>query len=322
MKKCNNKECNNLTRNNRLYCSIKCSNIDKQFKYNNEPKKCKCCDEIIPYDKKENIFCDSNCAASFNNAKRKGKYVYHLSRQGLKNIQNTIKDVSKNRLFKIKSETEKINFYLKKPKKCVFCDVIINYENKKKKFCSDKCKYEYAKKNIDKIKDKLSYSLKKFYETDKGLKNIKNLSIINIGKEFSKETREKISVSKKLQCEDINERIRLKNIGRKGGFGKKGYTNNGIYYQSSFEKKCFEFLEDNNIFFEPHKNLPNSSKICDIYLPNIDIWIELDGINREKKKEWLGKDYDYWLNKLNEYNTKKLNFKVFYNYKEFVEFLK
>ena len=325
MKKCNNAECNNKTRNTRLFCSIKCLQIDNKIKnderellYNKNPKKCILCDEIIPYSKKENNFCNSNCAASFNNTKRKGKYEYHLSEQGLENIKNNFNNAHK---IQPKSHQEKINFYLKKPKLCLNCNKIIDFKYKKRKFCCNDCKDVYVFNNMNDISKKLSNSLKNFYKTDNGIKNKKKLSLLYLGREFSGETKLKLSISGKNRCSDINERIRLKEIGRKGGFGKKGYTNNGIYYQSNFEKECFEYLEKNDIFFVPHKSLPNSSKICDIYFPNKNIWIELDGINREKRKEWLGKDYDYWLDKLNEYQTKKLNFKIFYNYKEFIKFI-
>jgi len=124
------------------------------------------------------------------------------------------------------------------------------------------------------------------------------------------------------KCKDINERIRLREIGRKGGFGKKGYTDKGTRYDSSFEKRCFEFLENNNIIFIPHKSLPESSKISDIYLPEKDLWVELDGINREQRKKYLGKDYDYWLDKLKQYKEKGLKYEIFYTYEEFINFMR
>lgn len=124
------------------------------------------------------------------------------------------------------------------------------------------------------------------------------------------------------KCKSLDEKIRLREIGRKGGFGKKGYTKGGIYYQSSIEKVCFEWLENNKISFEPHKNIPNSSKVSDIYLLDIDYWIEIDGIDREKRKKWIGKDYEYWLEKLKIYKREKLNLKIVKNEKEFLKFLK
>jgi hypothetical protein len=116
--------------------------------------------------------------------------------------------------------------------------------------------------------------------------------------------------------QNVEERKYLRDIGKKGGYGKKGYTNKGTYYASNFEKQCFEYLENNNILFEAHKYIPNSSKVSDIYLIEKDLWIELDGINREKKKEWLGKDYDYWLNKLKIYKEQNLSYKIIYKLEE------
>lgn len=122
-----------------------------------------------------------------------------------------------------------------------------------------------------------------------------------------------LSNKAKARCSSIEERIRLREIGRKGGFGEKGITKNGIHYQSRLEKKCFELLDDQFIEFEAHKSLPNSSKMSDVFLPKFNVWIEIDGINREKKKKWLGKDYDYWLEKLKQYESQQLNLKIVYS---------
>lgn len=133
--------------------------------------------------------------------------------------------------------------------------------------------------------------------------------------------KEKVSINMKNFCSSPEQKNRLRNIGRKGGFGKKGYTKNNIYFQSALEEKCFNLLESCSIPFEPHKNIINSSKVSDIYLPTIDLWIELDGIDREKRKNWLGKDYDYWLNKLEIYKRENLNFVICKTFKEFKELL-
>lgn len=131
--------------------------------------------------------------------------------------------------------------------------------------------------------------------------------------------REIVSNQKKEICSNINERIRLKEIGRKGGFGKKGLTEKGIYYQSLFEKMVFEYLDEKKINYTPHKSIPNSSKISDVYLNDLDLWVELDGIDREKKKKWIGKDYDYWVEKLKIYQKENLNFVVIKSFDEFKE---
>lgn len=135
------------------------------------------------------------------------------------------------------------------------------------------------------------------------------------------EYRNKITESIKLRCQDPVEKQRLKKIGRYGGFGTKGYTSGGIYYQSMLEKKCFEILESKKIIFEPHKQLPNSVKESDIYLPNENYWIELDGINREKQKKYLGKNYINWQNKLDEYRQNNLKLIIIYTVSEFEEYI-
>lgn len=38
--------------------------------YNKNPKKCKYCGEIIPFEKRKNNFCNHSCSASYNNADR------------------------------------------------------------------------------------------------------------------------------------------------------------------------------------------------------------------------------------------------------------
>ena len=124
---------------------------------------------------------------------------------------------------------------------------------------------------------------------------------------WTDETRKKQSLIKKELMEEPEQKNRLRDIGRKGGFGKKGYTEKGTRYDSLFEKEFFEYLEKENINFIPHKNIPNSSKISDAYLVDTDTWIELDGIDRESKKDWIGKNYDNWIEKLKIYKEQNLN---------------
>jgi len=84
----------------------------------------------------------------------------------------------------------------------------------------------------------------------------------------------------------------------------------------------FEFLENLDIDFISHRSIPNTSKVSDLYLPLLDLWIELDGINRERKKKWLGSDYDYWISKLKLYDIQKFKYKIFYSTSEFESFIK
>ncbi len=138
-------------------------------------------------------------------------------------------------------------------------------------------------------------------------------------REYTQETREKIGKKSKERCGTIDGRKRMRDIGRKGGFGKKGYTKFGTYYQSSIEQVCFEFLEENKIKFTPHKNIPNSSKVSDVYLDEKNLWVEIDGIDREKRSKWLEEEYKYWKEKLEIYKKENLNFKIVKSFKEFKE---
>jgi hypothetical protein len=135
----------------------------------------------------------------------------------------------------------------------------------------------------------------------------------------NEEYRKKVSMKTKERCSSTEERKRLRDIGRKGGFGKKGITKNGNRYESILEKKCFELLEELEIKFTPHKPIPNSAKISDVYIHKLDLWIEIDGINREKRKSWLGKDYEYWKEKIEIYKRENLNFTVVTSFDLFKE---
>jgi arsenate reductase-like glutaredoxin family protein len=167
---------------------------------------------------------------------------------------------------------------------CLECHQEFRTKKKKQIFCSSKCADQYKFKNPLFLKN-LSIALSEVYK-------------------------------------DPQKRERLKQIGRKGGFGKKGFTNQGTRYESQFEKECFEWLEENKIPFEAHKSIPNSSKVSDIYLAERNLWIELDGINREKRKKWLKKDYQYWLEKLEIYKNNNLIYEIVYNLKEFQQLVR
>lgn len=221
-------------------------------------------------------------------------------------------------------------------KKCENCNKEHNSEYGSGRFCSSNCARSFSTKNKrSDINEKVSLKLKK---NSNEIKKCLNCGILLVNKRkkvkcCSKkcsakyrwkddEYRNKTINDIRIRCEDINEKLRLKEIGRKGGFGKKGYTENGVYFESNFEKKCFEFLDDNLIKFTPHKAIPNSSKVSDIYLDELNIWVELDGIDRDKRKKWLGENYDYWLEKLNIYKTENLEFYIIKNFDEFKRFIK
>jgi len=221
--------------------------------------------------------------------------------------------------------------------KCKNCEnVAIKYSKYSKgEFCSKKCACSYSTKEKRlEINDKVSIILTK-NKIEKICKQCDNVFFVKIKKikqdfccmscaSLYREKNEifKINKIKKYQdtFKDPEKRKRLRDIGRKGGFGKKGYINN-VYFSSSIEESCFKFLMENNIDFEPHKNIPDSSYITDVYLIKYDLWIEIDGINRTKLKsqKFLGKRYDSWLLKLLHYKKTNLDYIIVYNLKEFKE---
>lgn len=202
------------------------------------------------------------------------------------------------------------------------------------RFCSKECARGFSTKAKRKeINEKVSKRLKEHSHKDieKKCEECNKLFIVHWNKRNQKCCsgscarklraknplyQQKVSNSLKRAYSSLDARKRLRDIGRKGGFGLNGHTNKGTWYQSKLEKQCFEYLEENSIKFEAHKEIPNSSKVSDIYINDLDLWVELDGINREKKKQWLGKDYDYWLDKLKIYETNKLQYKIIYSLDE------
>lgn len=204
-------------------------------------------------------------------------------------------------------------------------------------FCSKKCSASYSTKNKredinkqvsitltkDKIEKVCGYCKETFFVKNKK-RNQECCSMSCARKKIwcDEEYSTKVINSIRERCDNIDERKRLGFIGRKGGFGKKGYTDTNRYYQSSIEKECYEYLDELCISFNEHKPIPLSSKISDIYLNDYDVWIEIDGIDREKRKKWIGKDYDYWLEKIEIYKSQNLNLFIVKNFNELKEVIK
>jgi hypothetical protein len=53
------------------FCNVTCQNSYRgkqmRLKYDANPETCKFCGESLPFDKRRNTFCDSSCAAKYNN---------------------------------------------------------------------------------------------------------------------------------------------------------------------------------------------------------------------------------------------------------------
>jgi hypothetical protein len=92
--------------------------------YYKSPNNCSYCGEVLPYEKRQNNFCNSICSAKHNNGIR--EYTYTLSETGKKSIINSNK-----KLFELR-----LNEYLKNPKKCYNCNNTLSYNKKNNKYCS------------------------------------------------------------------------------------------------------------------------------------------------------------------------------------------
>ena len=296
---------------------------------------CKFCEkeiiEIWGSGKYCNKICQTKYASSIKNCKKQLDKCSDCGKEIVVNLSRT------NFIIKCK-ECKELNIQKKrleliKPGICEYCNKNHNGTYGSGRFCSKECAHGFStKNNKEKIYRKVSKALTKepyikicktctkYFETKRKYKKYCSKECSNSFRK-TEEYKKTMSIVNKKRCENVNERLRLKEIGRKGGFGKKGYTNRGVYYESNFEKSVFEYLDKMNIIYEAHKHLPNSSKVSDLYIKIINIWIELDGINREKRKIWLGQDYIYWLNKLKIYEENNLNYKIFYNLNQIKEFI-
>ena len=88
--------------------------------YGENPKRCSMCDKLIPYELRCNKFCNSSCAAQYNNKNR------------------TTTDARRKKLIeKLKKPYKEI--YNESPKECIVCGQKIEYEKRNRKTCSDKC---------------------------------------------------------------------------------------------------------------------------------------------------------------------------------------
>ena len=151
---CKNPGCSNETKNKNVYCSLKCRNIyinkycldyekvkntfetkrklvEKEYLLN--PKMCKKCEKIIPFENRSNKFCNNSCSVSFNNKKT--------------NTNKNYKGFSHKISVSLK-EYYKRNEKIRESKICKNCNN--EYRGKNKFFCSSPCKEKYTRKNMDK----------------------------------------------------------------------------------------------------------------------------------------------------------------------------
>jgi hypothetical protein len=85
-------------------------------------------------------------------------------------------------------------------------------------------------------------------------------------------------------------------------FGYYGTSSDGHKWDSLNEQDVEEWLIHNNIQHTPHPRLGDTLKRADQYLPEHDLYLEIDGIGRTSDVEWYGK--------LSLYKKLNLNFKI------------
>jgi len=127
MGKCKNIECVEATKGKRVYCSMKCRNyyVNKYMRdyskistslskparldYSQNIKHCVTCNSELPYEKRDNKYCDSSCAATTTNTKRVG-IKYKMSEKGLNSLRESAYiNLVKNRNYGKDREEEKEN---------------------------------------------------------------------------------------------------------------------------------------------------------------------------------------------------------------------
>jgi len=154
--KCKNIECENETTGKRVYCSLTCRNIfvnkylrnydkvsdtfqqkkkEREEKYLENPKKCLHCDTIIPYDSKDNNYCNHSCFASESNGRREVTWGDKIRKSIHKYlIENGIKEEGKIGIYDIT---------------CKGCGNIFQKDRNDLSYCSSECRKSFRRKNMD-----------------------------------------------------------------------------------------------------------------------------------------------------------------------------
>ena len=152
--RCKNIECSNETTGKKIYCSFSCRNIfvnkylrnydrysdvckqkkkEKEMEYLKSPKKCKECDNIIPYENRNNIYCNHSCSATSTNKERIHTWGDKISNSIDKYLDSKpevkSKRMGKDRMYEIK---------------CGCGDIFYNRRSEVK-YCSDNCRRKFRK---------------------------------------------------------------------------------------------------------------------------------------------------------------------------------
>ena len=171
--KCKNIECENETIGKRVYCSLTCRNIfvnkylrkydkvsdtfkkkkkEKEDEYLKNSKKCKYCNTEIPYDKKDNDYCNHSCSASHNNSIREvtwGDKIKESIHKYL--IDNNIRKDGKIGKYELI---------------CKGCGELFEKDRSDIRYCSTICRRKYKRKDMDEYKKYKQDTIFKFSLND------------------------------------------------------------------------------------------------------------------------------------------------------------
>lgn len=160
--KCKNIECDNETIGKRVYCSLTCRNIfvnrylrdynkvsntfqqkkkEREEEYLKSPKFCKKCESIIPFDVRDNDYCNHSCHASHSNSIREVTWGDKIS-NGVKSY------ISENGYFGALVKVDEVEIFKKRlpDRICPNCESIFN---KKTKYCKNECRREFERRNMN-----------------------------------------------------------------------------------------------------------------------------------------------------------------------------
>lgn len=171
--KCKNIECENETIGKRVYCSMTCRNIfvnkylrkydkvsdtfkqnkkEKEDEYLKNIKRCKLCSKEIPYDKRENDYCNHSCSASYNNSLREVTWS--------DKIKESIHNYLINNNIKKKDKIGKYDLI------CKGCGESFEKNRYDIKYCSNSCRKDYKRKYMGEYKKYKQDTIFKFSLND------------------------------------------------------------------------------------------------------------------------------------------------------------
>lgn len=92
-----------------------------RLEYYKNPKTCKFCGKVIPYEKRENEFCDRSCSASYVNSNSPGKYKSIKEKWKRKSLGKQKRDRTKTHNKLIDTKYSNLGLVHINPKCCIVC---------------------------------------------------------------------------------------------------------------------------------------------------------------------------------------------------------